>query len=275
MSADSGLQVKAELNKHRQLFEWSEREKESKRNATMASIAEAEIDKEEAKNTTPLDSGTGDAVLVAAAKRGDGRAFDVLVERHQSRIRAIASRFTRVREDAEDIAQQSFQKAFIHLRQFEGSSAFSTWLTRITVNEALMWLRKRRAAREMPMEESTAENGDTFLPDLPDPGPSPEDSYLQREWKQILSRAMNELSPATRTAIQLRDLSELSTDETADVMRTSVGAVKARMFHGRRKLRAMLKRYVESTYSLGKQAMPRSSKVKRIPRKQLACSACD
>lgn len=241
----------------------------------MASIAEAEIDKKETKNTTPLDSGTGDAALVAAAKRGDGRAFEVLVGRHQSRIRAVASRFARVREDAEDIAQQSFQKAFIHLRQFEGSSAFSTWLTRITMNEALMWLRKRRAAREVPMEESAADHGDTFLPTLPDPGLSPEDSYLQQEWKQILSRAMNELPPATRTAIQLRDLNELCTDETADVMRTSVGAVKARMFHGRRKLRAMLKRYVESKYAQATQAMPRSSKAERIPREQLSCSVRD
>lgn len=243
--------------------------------ATMTSLVEDEIREEVAVNVTLLDPETEDAALVAAAKRGDGRAFEVLVGKHQSRIQAIASRFTRVPEDAEDIAQQSFQKAFIHLQQFEGNSAFSTWLTRITINEALMWLRKKRAAREVPIEESVADNGDTFVPDFADPGPSPEDSFSQREWKQILSRAINHLTPAIRTAVELRDLGELSTDETAGIMRLSTGAVKARLFHGRRKLRVLLKRYVESAGSPGSQATPGGAQVRRIPRQQLACSACD
>src|SRR5437899_11927176 len=71
--------------------------------------------------------------------------------------------------------------------QFEGNSAFSTWLTRIAINEALMWLRRKRASREVSIEESTAENGTTLPLDSPDPSPSPEDSYLQREWKEIRS----------------------------------------------------------------------------------------
>src|SRR5438034_10319366 len=114
----------------------------------MTSTLEDEMDREVAQNAISFDPGTEDVALVAAAKNGDAQAFEALVERHQSRIRAIASRFTRVSEDAEDIAQQSFQKAFIHLRQFEGNSAFSTWLTRIAINEALMWLRRKRASRE-------------------------------------------------------------------------------------------------------------------------------
>jgi RNA polymerase sigma-70 factor (ECF subfamily) len=215
-----------------------------------------------------------DAALVAAAKSGDGRAFEVLVERHQSRIRAVAWRFTRVPEDAEDIAQQAFQKAFLHLRQFEGNSSFSTWLTRITINESLMWVRKKRAYREVPIEELGAENERSLSLDPPDPGPSPEDRYSQREWKQILSRAMSELSPAIRTAIELRDLGELSTGETAGIMRVSVGAMKARLFHGRRKLRAKLKRHVESMSSL--ETKQRQQVVTpRALRRQLACSACD
>ena len=138
-----------------------------------------------------------------------------------------------------------------------------------------MWLRRKRSAREVPIEESAEDKGVAFLPDPPDPGPSPEDSCSQREWKQILSRAMNHLTPAIRTAVELRDLGELSTHETAWVMRLSVGAVKARIFHGRRKLRVMLKRYAHSMRSHGGQAIPRSGKAKRIPREQLACSACD
>ena len=214
----------------------------------MQSRVIGEIDKTHAANASVSDPATEDAALVIAAKRGNGQAFEILVERYQPRIRAIASRFTRVPEDAEDIAQQSLQKAFIHLQQFEGNSAFSTWLTRITINEALMWLRKKRSALEVPMEESAAENGGTFLPDPPDPGPSPEDSYSQQEWKQILSRAVNHLTPAIRKAVELRDLSELSTEETAQRMGLSVGAVKARLFHGRKKLRERLKRDVKSRW---------------------------
>lgn len=243
--------------------------------ATMTSAVEGEIDKQVAESVSPANSASEDAVLVAAAKNGDGRAFEVLVGRYQSRIRAIASRFTRVSEDAEDIAQQSFQKAFIHLQQFEGNSAFSTWLTRITINEALMWLRKKRFALEVPIEESSTENGTALALESPDPGPSPEDSYLLREWKQILSRAMNNLSPAIRKAVELRHLSELSTEETAQIMRLSAGAVKARIFHGRRKLRVLLKQYVQSTRSRENQAMQRRSQAKRIPPEQPACSACD
>jgi RNA polymerase sigma-70 factor (ECF subfamily) len=214
----------------------------------MLSRVIGEIDKTHAANASVSDPATEDAALVIAAKRGNGQAFEILVERHQPRIRAIASRFARVPEDAEDIAQQSFQKAFIHLQQFEGNSAFSTWLTRITINEALMWLRKKRSTLEVPMEESSAENGDTFLPDPPDPGPSPEDSYSQRERKQILSRAMSHLTPAIRKAVELRDLGELSTEETAQRMGLSVGAVKARLFHGRKKLRERLKRDFKSRW---------------------------
>lgn len=185
-----------------------------------------------------------DAALVAAAKRGDNTAFEILVRRHQSRVLAIARRFTRTREDAEDILQQSFQKALFHLQQFEGNSSFSTWLTRITINESLMWLRKKRAVPEVPIEDASAPN-DAALPfDFPDDGPSPEDSCLQHEREEILSRAMNSLPPGVRKAIELRELGELSTGETARSLGLSVGAVKSRLFHGRRKLLQRLRRHV-------------------------------
>lgn len=216
----------------------------------------------------PTSADKGDAALVAAAQRGDGQAFETLVRRHQHFVRVIARRFTRVEEDAEDVVQQSLQKAFIHLHQFEGNSSFSTWVTRIAINEALICLRKRRASREVPIEKWDAENGQTLLLDPLDPRPTPEDRYLQREQKQILSQAMKTLAPAVRRAIELRDLGELSTHETAGVMGLTVGAVKARIFHGRRKLRVMLKRYAESACPRGRRAIPMSSKVK-------ACNARD
>jgi RNA polymerase sigma-70 factor (ECF subfamily) len=195
-----------------------------------------------------------DVALVAGAKTGDARAFELLVQRHEGKIFSLAYRMTRNREDAEDVVQQSFQKAFIHLKKFEGESLFSTWLTRIAINEALMLLRRKRGSREVPIAETTTE--ETALPlDIPDSGPNPEDSCLQREQERILSAAVNELTPGMREAIELRELGELSTGETAQVMGLSVGAVKARVFHGRRKLRKTLKRYVESARTYGNQAL--------------------
>jgi RNA polymerase sigma-70 factor (ECF subfamily) len=196
-----------------------------------------------------------DAALVAGAKTGDARAFELLVQRHEGRIFSLALRVTRNREDAEDIVQQSLQKAFIHLEKFEGGSLFSTWLTRIAINEALMLLRRRRGTREVPIVESNTKD-ETALPlEIPDVSPNPEDSCLQREQERILFAAVNELTPRMRKAIELRELGELSTGETAQVMGLSVGAVKARVFHGRRKLRKTLKYYVESTRTYGTRAL--------------------
>ena len=196
-----------------------------------------------------------DAALVAGAKAGDAHAFELLVQRHERKIFSVAQRMTRNWEDAEDVVQQCFQKAFIHLRKFEGESLFSTWLTRIAINEALMLLRKKRGSREVPIAESITEDETVLQLDFPDSGPNPEDSCLQREQERILSAAVNELTPGMREVIELRVLGELSTGETAQVMGLSVGAVKARVFHGRRKLRKRLKRYVESTRMYGNQAL--------------------
>lgn len=192
-----------------------------------------------------------DAALVAGAKAGDARAFELLVARHERKIFLVALRMTRNREDAEDVVQQSFQNAFIHLKRFEGNSLFSTWLTRIAINEALMLLRKRRGAREVSVADSNTED-ETALPlDIPDMSPNPEDSCLQREQERILSAAVSQLTPRMRKAIELRDLGDLSTGETAQVMGLSVAAVKGRLFHGRRRLRKTLKLYVESTRKYG------------------------
>ncbi len=189
--------------------------------------------------------GEGDRTLVAAAKGGNLQAFEVLVERHEQMIFSLAWRMTRNREDAEDVVQQSLQKAFLHLKKFEGESLFSTWLTRIAINEVLMLLRRKRGSREVSINDSTEGDGALALK-IPDSGQSPEDGYSQRERQQILFSALNELPHGTRRAIQLRELDERSTEETARIMGISVGAVKARVFHGRRKLRARLNRYFGS-----------------------------
>jgi RNA polymerase sigma-70 factor (ECF subfamily) len=182
-----------------------------------------------------------DALLVAAAKTRDTRAFELLVKRHERKIFSMAHRITRNREDAEDVVQQSFQKAFIHLKKFEGKSLFDTWLTRIAINEALMLLRRKRGSHEVPIEASSTKIENALPLDFPDSAPNPEASCLDREQEQILSAALNKLRPGVRKAIELRELGELSTRETALVMGLSVAAVKGRVFHGRRKLRETLK----------------------------------
>jgi RNA polymerase sigma-70 factor (ECF subfamily) len=152
--------------------------------------------------------------------------------------------------DAEDIVQQSFQKAFMHLSQFQGNSAFSTWLTRIAINEALMLLRKRSSAVEVPIEQSGAEDEAALTLDFPYSGPSPEDNYFRQEQKQILSAALNELTPGARKAIELAELEELTTKEAARKVGVSVGAMKARVFHGRKKLQQVLESWMSRSENL-------------------------
>ena len=195
-----------------------------------------EIEKVQPRIVSLDDWAAKDKALVVAAKNGDGQAFEILVRRYRSKMLRVALRFTRNEADAEDIVQQSFQKAFVHLQQFEGHSTFSTWLTRIAINQALMWLRRKISTVEIPLEQSNVENGATLCLDFPDSRVNPEDSCAQQEQKEILSAALNKLTPGMRKAIQLREIDELSTKEAARVMGISTQAVKARVFHGRKKI---------------------------------------
>jgi RNA polymerase sigma-70 factor (ECF subfamily) len=192
-----------------------------------------------------------DRTLVAAAGNGRSEAFEILVHRHQPRILRSALRMTRNQADAEDIVQQSFQKAFIHLSQFQGHSSFSTWLTRIVINEALMLLRKKRYSVEVPIEQSSEGNGAALTFDFPYRGPSPEDSCFRQEQKRILSTALNELTPRVRKAIELAGLEELTTKEAARKVGVSVGAMKARVFQGRKKLKQVLESWMSPSDNLG------------------------
>ena len=216
----------------------------------------------------------GDMTLVAAAKNENRQAFEILVERHARRLFFTARRMTRTREDAEDVVQQSLQKAFVHLDQFEGKSSFSTWLTRIAINEGLILLRKSRGLREVLMNDSTEGEEALFELEIPDSGQSPEDSYSQRERQRILFSALNELPHGMRRAIQLRELGERSTEETARIMGISAAAVKARVFHGRRKLRERLRRYFGSAWMSGRDASRAIGNTRHLSQDQVACDAC-
>jgi RNA polymerase sigma-70 factor (ECF subfamily) len=183
-----------------------------------------------------------DAFLVAA-KRGDSTAFEVLCKQSASTVFHIARRMMRSKEDAEDVMQDSFQLAFIHLKSFKGGSRFSTWLSRIAINAALMKLR-RKHVRDVPLDESAETEEPSFRQEIEDQGLNPEQLFAHKERQQILFEAMNKLAPGMRKAIELRELGERSTKETAQIMGISASAVKARVFHGRRKLRERLKDHV-------------------------------
>jgi RNA polymerase sigma-70 factor, ECF subfamily len=192
------------------------------------------------------DAAAAEQMLVVAAKNGHEQAFETLFKRHRQKILRVVLRYARVREDAEDIVQQSFQKAFVYLHKFEGKSSFSTWLTRIAINESLMSLRHGRALREVSVDDHREPEGNTASLEMPDSSPDPEANYARRERVQILTAALGNLSPGLRRAIELRELAEFSTEQTAEQMGLSAGAVKARVFHGRRKLRERLRRYMKS-----------------------------
>jgi RNA polymerase sigma-70 factor (ECF subfamily) len=220
-------------------------------------------------NTEPtiacLSDPAAEQVLVVAAKNGDGQAFETLFKRHQQKILRVVLRYAHVREDAEDIVQQSFQKAFVHLCKFEGKSSFSTWLTRIAINEALMFLRSIGAVREVPIDDTNDAEGSAGGFEIPDSRPDPETSYLRRERVQILSETLGNLRPGMRKAIELRELAELSTEETAQRMGVSVAAVKGRLFHARKKLQEKLSCYLKSNSTHRKNTSGRGDTTGRIP----------
>src|SRR6266481_4978066 len=198
------------------------------------------------RDVTSSSDAAADEELVAAAKSGDESAFEILVKRQERKVFRVALRYTRVREDAEDIVQETFRKAFVHLQKFEGKSSFSTWLTRVAINEALMFLRKRDTMREVPIDDPSSSGETTPALELADAGLDPEATCVQREEAEILSAAIGHLGHRMRRAIELRDLGELSVQETARQMGLSVGAVKARVFHARRKLGETMRRYMRS-----------------------------
>src|SRR5580704_17059379 len=219
-----------------------------------------------------LTDPAAEEMLVVAAKNGDEEAMEALFKRHRQKILRVVMRYAHVREDAEDIVQQSFQKAFVHLHKFEGKSSFSTWLTRIAINESLMLLRHGLALREVSVEDHSGGEGNAASLEMPDSSPDPEASYLRRERAQILSETLGNLRPGMRKAIELRELAELSTEETARRMGVSVADVKGRLFHARKKLRATLSRYLKANSTHGKDTTNIGNTARRIPQRQL-CNA--
>jgi len=184
-----------------------------------------------------------EAALVAAAKAGDAASFSELVTRYERKILRLAQNITQNREDAEDVMQEAFLKAYTHLANFQGDSRFYTWLVRIAVNEALMKLRKRRGGKEVPLDEPIETDDDLIPREIADWGPLPDQRYARAQMNAILSEAIEKLEPEFRVVFVLRDVEELSTDETAKLLGLSVPAVKSRLLRARLRLRQKLNRF--------------------------------
>lgn len=183
-----------------------------------------------------------DLQLVQAAKEGDIHAFDELVKRHERQMFRIAYHLLHNREDAQDAVQEAFLKAYQKLVQFQAKAKFSTWLGRITVNEALTKLRREPVYWSSLAEDSRDES--EILPkEVVDWAPNPEVLYNTSELRAILEKNLRRLKPRLRTVFILRDVEGLSLEDAAQTLGLTVAAVKARSWRARLLLREWLGHY--------------------------------
>lgn len=185
---------------------------------------------------------TEDQELVERVRQGETSAFSTLVTRYNRKIYRLAKHITDSEADAEDVLQDTFLKAFEHLDSFQGNSKFYTWLVRIAVNESLMRLRKRKSSRTVSLDEPVENGDDPVIREIAVWDGNPEQRYSNEELRQILDQAIQNLKPTFRTVFLLRDVEELSTEETAAALDLSIPAVKSRLLRARLELRERLTR---------------------------------
>jgi RNA polymerase sigma-70 factor (ECF subfamily) len=195
----------------------------------MARSAQA---KAKQRYTAAEGSGRTDEQLVRAAKKDDLDAFGKLMLRYQSKIYRLARRMTETDEDAEDVLQEAFIKAFRSLSGFKGKSKFSTWLYRITVNLALMKLRRKKLDA-VSIDEPVSTDEGQIPRDIEDDALDPLERLIETESQEILTEAIAELPPSYRAVFVLRHVEGLSTEETAHILKVSVPAVKSRLHRTR------------------------------------------
>ena len=181
--------------------------------------------------------------LVTQAREGDTRAFGELVRRYEGKIFRLAQHITQNREDAEDVLQETFMKAYEHLDQFKGDSKFYTWIVRIAVNQALMKLRRRKTDKSVSLDEQIDTGEDTIVREIAAWEENPEQRFSREELGEVLDSAIQSLEPLYRSVFVLRDIEEMSTEETAEALNLSIPAVKSRLLRARLQLREKLTRY--------------------------------
>jgi RNA polymerase sigma-70 factor, ECF subfamily len=181
-----------------------------------------------------------EAALVSMAKLGDRDAFVELSKPYSDRILRTIYHITRNWHDAEDALQDAMLRAFSHLKDFQGKSSFSTWVTRIAINSALMMLRKKRVCQEVPFEGIDS-SGENYEPrEAKSPAEDPESQLARKEREELLNDAILRLPRVLREVVELRQARGYSTREIAQALGISVPAVKSRLSRARSSLRAAL-----------------------------------
>jgi RNA polymerase sigma-70 factor, ECF subfamily len=185
--------------------------------------------------------------LISAAKSGDAVAFVELSKRHSNKILRRAYRIVKNWQDAEDVLQESLMRAFLHLKDFEERSSFSSWLTRIAINFSLMNLRKKRGHIEISMEVINDDHGNPYHWEPQDPAESPESRYSRREREDLLEGAIRRLPPTLRQVVQMKIIDGRSGEEVAETLGISVPAAKSRLARAKAALRVSLTSQVLET----------------------------
>ena len=186
-----------------------------------------------------MTTDTCDMRLVTAAKNGDHQAYAELCRRHSQRTLRAVLRITHNIADAEDMLQESLLKAYTHISEFDGRSAFSSWLTRIAINNALMLLRKRRS-QPVQNYEADPQSEDFKFPEPTETSLNPEESCIQNALEDELAKAIRYLPPGLRDVVHHRYREHASVAQTAKTLGISESAVKSRLFRARTKIRRHL-----------------------------------
>jgi RNA polymerase sigma-70 factor (ECF subfamily) len=183
-----------------------------------------------------------DCQLVELCQHGDNGAFAELMKRHQTAASKLAFSILRDKSDAEDEVQNAFWKAYEHINQFQQDTKFSTWLTRIVVNQCLMRLRQTRRARFYFLDD-TAVGDDVVTLDLPDRRRTPEQELGRMEVAHVLSEEIKRIPPLLRNVFMMRDVQQRPMPEVAEQLGISVAAAKSRLLRARAELRERMKRH--------------------------------
>ena len=205
---------------------------------------------EAAQRTTPpapqndADT-TSDVALVSAARQGDLRAYDQLIQRYQARLYSTIYHMTSNHEDANDLAQETFIKAHSALKNFKGDSSFYTWVYRIAVNKTINFLKQRKSRQAMSLNDLdfNVENDPDLVALISDKTPRRDLALVELQEK--LNAAMQKLSDVHRLVVTLHDVQDLSHEEIADIMECNVGTVRSRLFYARQQLQALLSDYIK------------------------------
>ncbi|HTD22866.1 MAG TPA: sigma-70 family RNA polymerase sigma factor [Terriglobales bacterium] len=196
----------------------------------------------------PVQVEAGDFELVEASIAGDMSAFDELIRRHDGKVFRAAQCIMKNREDAEDVMQEAFLNAFRKLHQFQKKSKFSTWLVRITVNQALMKLRDRPKTIIFSLDEEPEDPNETRPREIGDWDHNPEQLCYASELQETLSDMLHSLRPNMRMAFLLRDMEGFSMEEIADTLGLTAAAVKTCLFRARQQLRKKFSKHLKKKH---------------------------